>query len=939
MSPMPLANAQRIPLATYRLQLRREFPFADAAKLVPYAAELGVSDFYCSPVFLSTPGSSHGYDVNDYRRVNPDLGGRRELDRLHARLREHGMGMLLDFVPNHMGINGPGLLNTWWRDVLEHGEHSAYAQFFDIDWNAGTHHGRSQVLVPILEDHYGRVLEAGKLSLAIEDDGLNIAYYDMRFPLSPHSYPAVLRGEGDGVDLAELSDVIGALPSPDASEDVEGATARTTRFAELKKRLRGLMARDEQVRARLEARLAAINGQAGEPASFDRLDEIIQRQHYRLAFWKAGVHETNYRRFFAIDTLIGLRMENPAVFHECHTLLAELVRERIVTGLRIDHVDGLRDPRQYLDRLQSFALGDAGKPVKPLYVLVEKILESEERLPGDWAMHGTTGYEFIEQLAGVFVDARAERRFTETYAQFCGEGASYEDVVYTKKRVVLEEMFANAMTRLAHDLTEHLQTDRLWRDVTRNELTVAVREIMAAFPVYRTYRRVGEPMSEQDKAVVERACAAAIARNRRHETGPFEVVRDVLVGAYPGPSAPARLQRGLTGWVMNFQQYTGAVMAKSVEDTAFYTYSRFIALNEVGGSPGQFGGSVGEFHAKNAERLRGSPHAMLASSTHDTKVAEDVRARLYALSEMPHAWRDWLAEWSELNRVHKTIVDGRAAPDANEEYRLYQVLLGAWPADDAEPDETFRGRMKEHWRKAVNEAKRNTSWVYPNEPWLEAGERFLEAILTPASGRQFLESFRPKARWLARLGMVNALAQVTLKITSPGVPDFYQGTELWDFSLVDPDNRRPVDFALRERLAEESERMSWRTLLAEWEDGAIKLRLTRTLLKFRAAQAELFRSGDYQPLEVRGRFAENVIAYARNGDGRRLVVVVPRLTSALGCPPLGLVWDDTAVVMPVGGARWKDVLTGRELLADGSVALADLLAELPVAAVVADGRE
>jgi len=928
---MPLTTAQRIPVATYRLQLRREFPFAEATKLVPYAGALGVSDFYCSPIFLSTPGSAHGYDVNDYRRVNPDLGGRKELDRLHAQLREHEMGIVLDFVPNHMGINGPGLLNTWWRDVLEHGEHSAHAEFFDIDWNARTSQGRAQVLVPILEDHYGRVLESGKLSLVIEDGGLNVAYYDMRFPLSPHSYPLVLRGDGEGAALSELSDAIGALPSPDASEDIEGARARTERFGELKKKLRGLLARDEGARRWLEARLAILNGSAGDAASFDALDEIIQRQHYRLAFWKAGVHETNYRRFFAIDTLIGLRMENPVVFHECHSLLAELVRERIVTGLRIDHVDGLRDPRQYLDRLQSFALGDAGKPVKPFYVLVEKILESSERLPAGWATHGTTGYEFIEQLAGVFVDAKAERRFTETYAQFCGELAAYEDVIYAKKRIVLDEMFANAVTRLAHDLTDHLQTDRRWRDVTRNELTVAVREIMAAFPVYRTYRRVGEPISEQDRAVVKRACAKALERNRRHDAGPFELVCDVLTGGYPGNEAPAILRRRLTGWVMSFQQYTGAVMAKSVEDTAFYTYSRFIALNEVGGNPGQFGASVGEFHAKNAERLREAPHAMLATSTHDTKVAEDVRARLYALSEMPHAWRDWLAEWSELNRVHKTVVDGRPAPDANEEYRLYQILLGAWPADDADPDEIFRGRMKEHWQKAVNEAKRNTSWVSPNEPWLKAGERFLDAILEPTSGRQFLESFRPKARRLARLGMVNSLAQVVLKITSPGVPDFYQGTELWDFSLVDPDNRRPVDFESRQRLAEEAERTNWRTLLAQWEDGAIKLRLTRALLKYRGTNAELFRSGEYQPLEVRGRFAENVVAYSRNGDGRRVVIVVPRLTSTLGCPPLGLVWDDTAVVMPGEAARWKDVLTGREVLEDGVVALADLFWELPLA--------
>lgn len=931
---MPLTDAQRIPLATYRLQLRKEFVFADAAKQVDYAAALGISDFYCSPVFLSTPGSSHGYDVNDYRRVNPELGGRKELERLHTRLREHGMGLLLDFVPNHMGINGPGLLNTWWRDVLEHGEHSAYAQFFDIDWDAGTHHGRSQVLVPLLEDHYGRVLEAGKLSLVCEDGGLSVAYYEMRFPLSPHTYPHVLRFPEAGGELQGLSDVIGALPKPDASEDVEAAKTRTARFAELKKTLRGLLARDAQVGERLQARLDQLNGRAGEPGSFDELDAIVQHQHYRLAFWKAGVHETNYRRFFAIDTLIGLRMENPAVFHECHALLAELVRERIVTGLRIDHVDGLRDPRQYLDRLQSFALGDAGKPVKPLYVLVEKILEHGELLPGEWATHGTTGYEFIEQLADVLVDGSAERKFTETYAEFSGETESYVDVVYAKKRLVLDEMFANAVTRFAHDLTEYLQSDRLWRDVTRNELTVAVREIMAAFPVYRTYRRVGEAVSAADRHVIEQAVATAIARNRRFNAAPFELVRDVLVGSYPGEHAPAGLRRRLTAWVLSFQQYTGAVMAKAVEDTAFYTYSRFIALNEVGGDPGRFGGTVNAFHAANAERLRASPHALLATSTHDTKVAEDVRARLYALSEMPHAWRDWLAEWTESNRAHKTVIDGRAAPDANEEYRLYQVLLGAWPADDAAPDEAFRARMREYWRKAVSEAKRNTSWVQPNEPWLEAGDRFLDRILDPATGRIFLESFRPKARRLARLGMVNSLTQVTLKITSPGVPDFYQGTELWDLSLVDPDNRRPVDFESRRRLADEAEKTSWRTLLAQWEDGAVKLRLVQTLLRFRAAHADLFRSGEYQPWESRGRFAANVIAFARSSESERVLVLVPRLTSQLGCPPLGLVWDDTAIGTGAHAAVWKDVISGRELAGGDGLKCADVFAEMPVAVLM-----
>ncbi len=925
----------RIPVATYRLQLHRDFPFAAATAQVAYAAALGVSDFYCSPVFLSTPGSTHGYDVNDYRRVNPELGGRSELHRLHAQLATRGMGLLLDFVPNHMGINGPGLLNRWWRDVLENGEQSAHARFFDIDWNAGERAGPSQVLVPILEDHYGRVLEDGKLSVVFEDGTLSVAYYDMRFPLRPASYRAVLDGVSDGADLRAIAGEIDNLPQPPPREDSGAATMRAALFSELKQRLHGAFEHDVAARARLEDRLRALNGVAGERRTFDALDAIVQQQHYRLAFWKAGVHETNYRRFFAIDTLIGLRMENAEVFQECHALLAELVSAGIVTGLRIDHVDGLRDPKQYLERLQSLARSEEGAAAKPLYVLVEKILAAGEPLPTEWATHGTTGYEFIAQLAGVFVDARAERRFTETYAAFAGERAAFDEVVYEKKRLVLDEMFANAVTRLAHDLTAMLQTDRRWRDVTRNELTVAVREIMAAHGVYRTYRRGTEAMNERDRRVVEQACALALSRNRRLAAAPFELVRDVLTGVYPDEAAPEGLRARLGGWTLSFQQYTGAVMAKSVEDTAFYTYSRFIALNEVGGEPGHFGGTVEAFHAANAERARVTPHAMLTTATHDTKLGEDARTRLYALSEMPHAWRDWLGEWAEINRRHKTVIDGRPAPDADEEYRLYQVLLAAWPAEDTAPDEVFGERMREHWRKAVNEAKRNTTWIHPNDAWLEAGEKFLDGILDAETGREFLASFRPRARRLAHLGMVNSLAQVGLKTMSPGVPDFYQGCELWDLSLVDPDNRREVDFAKRQAIlgAAERGRPDWRALLAHWEDGAIKLNTIATLLRFRGEHAELFRSGAYRPLEVTGRFAESVIAFAREWGGERVVVVVPRLTSGLGCPPLGLVWDDTAVVPPERGIAWRDVLTGAAHAAgkDGRLLLADLFGELPLA--------
>jgi (1->4)-alpha-D-glucan 1-alpha-D-glucosylmutase len=935
-------HARRIPLATYRWQLRKEFPFSAAAALVGYAAELGISDYYTSPILLSTPGSSHGYDVNDYRRIDPELGGREALATLHDALRAADMGLLLDFVPNHMGINGPGLLNTWWRDVLENGIHSRYAGFFDIDWSSGAEGGVAQVLVPILDNHYGRVLEEGRLQLVCEDGGLSVASGDLRFPLRPQTYQAVLEplatGSKAAGDVAGLARAFATLPKAEAAEDNEAAKRRTQQLTELKQRLATALRERDDFRQALDQRLAELNGRVGEAASFDALDRLIAQQHYRLAFWKAGVHETNYRRFFAIDSLIGLRVEEPEVFAETHALLGRLLTEGIVTGIRIDHIDGLRHPKQYLERLQWLgARGDVGAEAEkpPVFVVVEKILADNEPLAPDWLTHGTTGYEFVTQLAGVFVNPTAERRFTETYGEFTGERAGFEDVVYEKKRLVLEEMFANAVGKLAVQLADLVQADRCWCDVSRHELTVAVREVMAAHGVYRTYRRGAAPMDERDRRVVEQACAIAVARNPRLGSAPIELVRDALTGDYPDDARDARLtglKERFGAWALNFQQYTGAVMAKSVEDTAFYTYSRFIALNEVGGNPGRFGGTVAGFHAANAERLRVTPHALLTTSTHDTKLGEDARARLYALSESPHDWADALGEWSQMNQRHRTMIDGRAAPDANEEYRLYQILLAAWPANDADPDDAFRDRIREHVRKAVNEAKRNTTWVQPDERWMEAGDRFVNALLSEESGREFLTSFRARARRIAHLGMVNSLAQVALKITSPGVPDFYQGCDLWDFSLVDPDNRRPVDFERRTAMIKRPlAKVDWPQLVREWRSGEIKLQLTRALLRFRHEHGAIFQRGDYVPLAASGRFAEHVVAFARKHGGETLLVIVPRLTSQLGCPPQGLVWDDTALALPTKGrSRWRDVVTGREIARDGTLLLAEAFVDLPI---------
>jgi (1->4)-alpha-D-glucan 1-alpha-D-glucosylmutase len=930
---MPFTNPQGVPAATYRLQLRKEFPFSEASRIVPYLHELGASHCYCSPILMSAPGSTHGYDVNDYHRIDTELGGRKAYEEFAAQAQAHGMGLVLDFVPNHMGIHGSS--NRWWQDVLECGPFSPHADFFDIDWRDHYQAGRPRVLVPILDHQYGVVLEAGRFAIRFDEAAGTFAvhYEDLRFPLNPGTYTDLLSGAArepvcpdDARDaLQTLSDRFRELRCG------EGGSIERRPRDELKRDLAAAVKASEGVRKAIAAQLGRVNGHAGDARSMDRLDAIISDQHYRLAHWKTGLHEVNYRRFFAIDTLIGLRMENPKVFEETHRLVGGLVRASQASGLRIDHIDGLRNPLEYLERVQSLAVPDGGAATAPFYVVVEKILAEGEELDSSWPTHGTTGYEFIPRLADIFVDRAAERKFTRRYHEFTGRTETFADVVYANKRHVLEEMFANAVTHLGHRLSDLVSADRHWRDFTRHELVVAVREIMAGLRVYRIYRRTNAECRPADAREIEFACAEALRRNPNRDAQAFEFVRDLLIGRYPPPSATLDYRVGLWRWVLTFQQYTGAVMAKAVEDTAFYVYNRFIALNEVGGNPARFGGTVDDFHAANLRRRETTPHSLLATSTHDTKLGEDARARLYVLSELAGEWADWVNEWRDMNRRHKTTVDDRLAPDANEEYRLYQTLLACWPPDQVEPDDALRQRLREHVQKAVNEAKVNTHWYHPNEPWIHACEGFANALLTRGVGDEFLASFVPRARRLAHLGLVNSLAQLALKITCPGVPDFFQGCERWNLNLVDPDNRGLVDWNANEAFAQGVRAQSWHELLRRWSDGGIKLRVTETLLRFRREHLPVFQLGDYAPLTGTGHFADRIVAFARRGHGEAVVVIVPRLTAALGSPPLGLVWEDTAIALPAARGAWRDVFTKREWPAGGTAAIAEMFHELPLA--------
>ncbi|HTB80749.1 MAG TPA: malto-oligosyltrehalose synthase [Opitutaceae bacterium] len=936
---MPLRESAHVPVCTYRVQLHGRFTFGDLNGLLPYFRALGISDFYLSPIFTATPGSLHGYDVTDYGKINPELGGSDGFDLLAKRLRGEGCDILLDFVPNHMGI--AGMLNHWWRDVLESGRLSPYASFFDIQWREEITRDHPRVLVPVLEDHYGKILEQGKIILAYGNE-FSLRYGEVDLPVSPDSYVKVLEplsvADGDDEGPRLVAAVIAgftALPKPAAGLDQETARKRAEMVDSLKKNLAGVMADHPQIRDRLSARLQKINGVPGEASSFDELHALIEKQHYRLSRWKTGAHEINYRRFFAIDSLVGLHMEKTDVFRECHELLGRLVREGKVAGLRIDHIDGLRQPEDYLRRLQSLERPDASKP---LYVMVEKILARGELLPDGWPVQGTTGYEFIPQLAALFVKTAAESRFDEIYRRFTGETGSYREIVYEKKRLIIGEMFVNAVSNLGAELVEIVAVDRRWRDLTRHELTTAVSELMANLPVYRTYRRRQQPVSAQDRQVLEEACARALVLNPRADPQPFEFVRDLLIGSYPGAGASEDYRSSLLSWVLTFQQYTGAVMAKAVEDTAYYTYNRLIPLNEVGGDPESFGGSVDGFHRANLNRLAMSPHAMLTTSTHDTKLSEDVRARLYVLSELADEWESWLREWYGLTARHTTLIDGCTAPDALDLYRFYQILLGVWPLEAAEVDAAFRARLREHFRKAVNEAKRHTSILQANDAYLEACDRFVDRVTAPESAQDFLAAFLPCAQRVARLGMVNSLAQLILKCTVPGMPDFYQGNEIWDFSLVDPDNRREVDYRRRQQLLEASAGITAAKLLENWRDGGIKLRVMQGLLQFRAQHPRLFSQGDYCPIAGQGGFGDQLVAFARREGDMSMLVVVPRLAAKHGSPPLGLTWDDTRLELVDGANGWRDLFTERVFPAGEPLFLRELFDQLPFAVLQGIGR-
>ena len=927
----------RIPRATYRVQLHADFTFEHLARLVPYLSDLGISDVYLSPIFRAAPGSTHGYDVCDPNEISEELGGIDGLRKVSRLLQEHGMGLVLDFVPNHMGIQGSR--NWRWVDVLENGPSSRFAGYFDIEWNPRQTALQDRILLPLLHDFYGRVLEEGEIRIRYIEEAFWACYRSLRFPLRPESYGEILRRLAWLKDpaslrakkLERLSEDFRHLPGAAASENPDSPTRREEELTRLRHELTALL-ESENLQPDLDEMLEALNGKPGQPDSFDSLHQILEEQFYRFAYWKTGTHEINYRRFFAIDTLVGLRMESPEVFTACHQLLQTLIRENIATGVRIDHIDGLLDPAEYLERLRR--LGAKGGT--PPYTLVEKILTQNEVLDETWATHGTTGYDFAGSLIDLLIHTGSESEFTRIYGDFTGLTVSPDEQAYRIKLYIMEELFPNAIDNLAAELEANVKSDRRWRDWTVSDLRPALARIIACLSVYRTYRIEGHPLQQRDLQVIEAAVAEALRLSHSSNPQPYLFIRDLWAGRYPDERSAPELKQWAEGWVCKLQQYTGAIMAKSVEDTFFYRYVRLFAANEVGHHPAEFGRPSSDFHEDNLRRLRDWPASMLATSTHDTKMSEDVRARLLSLSGIPDLWEGALRRWGKINHTQKALVHNQLAPDANEEYLLYQILLGAWPLDAAGMDDTFVARIQAYLRKALSESKAHTNWASPNEPWLKACEQFVRAILDPKVSEAFLTDFQLFAEEVAWRGMMLSLVQTALKLTCPGVPDFYQGTDLWDFSLVDPDNRRPVDYELRQKQLRDLGRASIEEMLASWKDGRIKMYLIRTLLRYRQNYPDLFSKGTYMPMKIGGPHANRFMSFCRQGQGQKLLVTV--MTQAGREKSPDEFCAGTILSAPGFPGTWRNLLTGSEgKTSRGELPLETLFDQWPISLLV--GRD
>jgi (1->4)-alpha-D-glucan 1-alpha-D-glucosylmutase len=922
---------RRRPTSTYRLQLTPQFSFRDATALVPYLRDLGVTDVYISPPFDSIPGSTHGYDVVDHNKIREELGGADAYAELCDAIAAAGMGQLVDFVPNHMGI-GPA--NAWWVDVLENGPSSVYAPFFDVDWAPLKPELANKVLVPILGDQFGEVLERGELQLARDGGSFCVKYWDNVFPVTPRAVPRLIGhrleqlteelGAGD-VNLQELQSIMTALDklAPRDEVEPEKIAERAREKVVAKRRLAALFETSPRLAQFVDENVAIFNGTPGDARSFDRFEQLLDAQAYRLAHWRVAGESINYRRFFDINALAAIRMEDERVFEATHPLVFQLIRDGKVTGMRIDHPDGLYAPSDYFARLRNAIPG--------LFVVVEKILEGQERMPVSWQVDGTTGYEFLNTVNGLFVDGKGLEPLTALYQRFTGLTQRFDDLVYEKKKALMRSAMASEVSMLAQRLSRLSESNRRTRDFTLNNLTAALTEFVARLPVYRTYIGGSDRSSieARDRMYIEKTIVKAKRGLRELNRSILDFLRAILL--LENPTAES------LEFVRKLQQVTGPVTAKSIEDTAFYIYNRLASLNEVGGDPQKFGITPQQFHQEMQLRLKDWPGSLNTTATHDTKRGEDVRLRIDALSEIPAEWAEKVDAWSKAAQPFVVVVDdGDAMPDSNDVYLLLQTLVGTFP-DDGKVTDEYRKRIEGYLEKATREAKVHTSWTNVDEEYENAIKKVANELL---SSEAFVADLRPFVARVAAAARVSSLSQVALKIAAPGVPDVYQGCELWDLSLVDPDNRRPVDYALRKKMIGELGRRlgdgpDARLALAQevsqpaaLADGRAKLLLIREALRFRRAHQALFLDGDYVPLALEGEDADHAIALARVHGDERFLCVAPRLV----LQKMGRPWRARVMLPEKLRQPLTDVVTGRRLTPqNGALPLAELLAAFPVA--------
>lgn len=885
-------NSDRYPRATYRLQLNANFNFDDVIGIIDYLNELGISHLYLSPCLQASAGSTHGYDVVNHNLINSELGKKVDFALLSQRLKSKGMGIILDIVPNHMAISGPE--NPWWWDVLENGQASQYSRYFDVDWHADSSDRSNLILIPVLGNHYGIVLENGELQLKHQNGRFTLHYYENIFPVAPRSLPLVLEIAYKNCNINELGYLAGAfehLPHASARE-VDKISRRQRDKAVLEQLLQSLCS-NANVRKSIDLAVEQINNDC------DLLDSLIGRQNYKLAFWKLSKYQIGYRRFFNINSLVGLRMEDEQVFADSHRLLIEMVNEGQIDGFRVDHPDGLYDPTGYFARLR--------RACPETFIFAEKILEKKEKLRPEWQISGTTGYDFLNLANGLFIDHDGHEKLKKHWQSFTGLDLDYDELVYHKKKKVINDLLGSETNRLVSDLSLICENHRRYRDFGGAQLYQALAEVATGLNIYRTYLQpetgsIPEETEKEIKAAVDQA------KSRKPELGDyiFDFIYEILTLKLNGDQE--------IEFVRRFQQFTGPVMAKSLEDTVFYIYHPLTSANEVGGNPKEPSVSTHEFHQWCEYISHNWPLTMLAGSTHDTKRSEDIRARLNLLSEIPDAWLAAVKEWQQINSKSKN----RGVPDANTEYLLYQTMFGSWPIS--------LERLSAYMQKAVREAKEETCWYDPNHEFENSLSQFIKNIYLD---KNFINSFEKFLQPLVVSGQINSLAQLTLRLTAPGVPDIYQGNEIWDGSLTDPDNRRPVDF--KQILADF-------TAINEMNSGEIlyrmrenqsqpKLFIIKKMLKLRGEISVFHEPDSYFPLEVSGPQSERVVAFMR---GERVLVVVPRLTHSLENN-----WGSTRLTLPEG--TWRNIFTDARLKS-GSTKVKDLLKDFPVAVLCLEGE-